>query len=143
MYKKEVLKEEKRRRKKTIKILFSLVLSCLARSQRKFKIPKANNNEINFQASISEDEDTLSFIMSLKGSISLGVYAAKKKFTRPRNSREIESKLVFSTICPRSSDPFYIVNQCIQWVNTSWTHSSSSLYSGLVLNGVNFLLLFI
>ena len=29
------------------------------------------------------------------------------------------------TICPRSSDPFYIVNYYINWVTTSWTHSSS------------------
>ena len=29
-----------------------------------------------------------------------------------------------STICPGSSDPFYIVNYCIKWVTTSWTHSS-------------------
>ena len=27
------------------------------------------------------------------------------------------------TICPRSSDPFYIVRYYIQWVTTSWTQS--------------------
>ena len=27
------------------------------------------------------------------------------------------------TICPRSSDPFYIVSYYIKWVTTSWTHS--------------------
>ena len=29
------------------------------------------------------------------------------------------------TICPGSSDPFYIVNYYINWVTTSWTHSTS------------------
>ena len=28
------------------------------------------------------------------------------------------------TICPISSDPFYIVTYYIVWVNTSWTHST-------------------
>ena len=27
------------------------------------------------------------------------------------------------TICPASSDPFYIVSYYIKWVTTSWTHS--------------------
>ena len=27
------------------------------------------------------------------------------------------------TICPKSSDPFYIVTYYIKWVTTSWTHS--------------------
>ena len=26
-------------------------------------------------------------------------------------------------MCPRSSDPFYIVSDYIKWVTTSWTHS--------------------
>ena len=26
-------------------------------------------------------------------------------------------------ICPRSSDPIYIVSYYIKWVTTSWTHS--------------------
>ena len=28
-----------------------------------------------------------------------------------------------STVCPVSSDPFFIVTYCIEWVPTSWTHS--------------------
>ena len=28
-----------------------------------------------------------------------------------------------STVCPRSSDPFYIVTYYIKWVTTSWTYS--------------------
>ena len=27
------------------------------------------------------------------------------------------------TVCPGSSDPFYIVSYYINWVTTSWTHS--------------------
>ena len=29
----------------------------------------------------------------------------------------------YLTVCPRSSDPFYIVSYYIKWVTTSWTHS--------------------
>ena len=29
----------------------------------------------------------------------------------------------YYTMCPRSSDPFYIVSYYIKWVITSWTHS--------------------
>ena len=29
------------------------------------------------------------------------------------------------TVCPSSSDPFYIVSYYIKWVTTSWTHSIS------------------
>ena len=28
-----------------------------------------------------------------------------------------------TTVCPGSSDPFYIVSDYIKWVTTSWTHS--------------------
>ena len=28
-----------------------------------------------------------------------------------------------NTVCPRSSDPIYIVSYYIKWVTTSWTHS--------------------
>ena len=28
-----------------------------------------------------------------------------------------------STVCPGSSDPFYIVTYYIEWVTTSWTYS--------------------
>ena len=28
-------------------------------------------------------------------------------------------------VCPKSSDPLYIVIYYIEWVTTSWTHSSS------------------
>ena len=31
--------------------------------------------------------------------------------------------LYLSTMCPRSSDPFYIVIYYIIWVTTSWTYS--------------------
>ena len=28
-----------------------------------------------------------------------------------------------NTVCPRSSDPFYLVTYFIKWVTTSWTNS--------------------
>ena len=34
------------------------------------------------------------------------------------------------TVCPRSSDPFYIVSYYIKWVTTSWTHS---IKKGIIL----------
>ena len=27
------------------------------------------------------------------------------------------------TVCPRRSEPFYILSYCIKWVTTSWTYS--------------------
>ena len=30
-------------------------------------------------------------------------------------------KLNVCTVCPRSSDPFYVVFNYIKWVTTSWT----------------------
>ena len=32
------------------------------------------------------------------------------------------------TVCPRSSDPFYIVTYNINWVTTSWAHSTSFFF---------------
>ena len=31
-----------------------------------------------------------------------------------------------NTVCPRSSDPFYLVSFYIKWVTTSWTYSIGS-----------------
>ena len=39
------------------------------------------------------------------------------------------------TICPRSSDPLCIVSSYINWVTTSWTHSSSE-YDAKVLSEI-------
>ena len=39
----------------------------------------------------------------------------------------------FDTICPKSSDPFYIVTYYIKWVTTSWTHSMYRFSSSIVL----------
>ena len=36
---------------------------------------------------------------------------------RPRR----QSPQTQGTVCPRSSDPFYIVSYYIKWVTTSWT----------------------
>ena len=33
-----------------------------------------------------------------------------------------------TTVCPRSSDPFYIVSYYKKWVTTSWTHSSQNIF---------------
>ena len=33
-----------------------------------------------------------------------------------------------STVCPRSSDPFYKVTYYIKWVTTSWTESGDPFY---------------
>ena len=38
-------------------------------------------------------------------------------------SRHID--LYVDTVCPGSSDPFYIVTYYIKWVTTSWTHSTN------------------
>ena len=35
------------------------------------------------------------------------------------------------TICPRGSDPFYIVTYYIEWVKTSWTYSTNNSYASL------------
>ena len=45
-------------------------------------------------------------------------------------SIQINYRLRFSTnltVCPRSSDPFYILIYYITWVTISWTHSTSSI----------------
>ena len=36
----------------------------------------------------------------------------------------IRRLILRDTVCPGSSDPFYIVSCYIKWVTTSWTHSS-------------------
>ena len=33
------------------------------------------------------------------------------------------------TVCPRSSDPFYIVTYYIKWVTTSWTDSNIIIHN--------------
>ena len=33
---------------------------------------------------------------------------------------------VISTVCPRSSDPYNTKTYCIEWVTTSWPHSTNS-----------------
>ena len=45
-----------------------------------------------------------------------------------KNPATVLEALVFtgrtpSTVCPRSSDPFYILTCYMKWVTTSWTHS--------------------
>ena len=38
---------------------------------------------------------------------------------------DIEYKSAHCTVCPGSSDPFYVVTYYIKWVTTSWTYSIS------------------
>ena len=40
--------------------------------------------------------------------------------------------ILYDTVCPRSSDPFYIVTYYIKWVTTSWTHSIIFCYTNNV-----------
>ena len=37
----------------------------------------------------------------------------------------LECRVADPTVCPRSSDPFYIETYYINWVTTSWTYSKS------------------
>ena len=37
----------------------------------------------------------------------------------------LNSLAIYCTVCPGSSDPFYIVSYYLKWVTTSWTHSLS------------------
>ena len=41
--------------------------------------------------------------------------------------------LYSGTMCPRSSDPSYIVSYYIKWVTTSWTHSNTCLSPWLLV----------
>ena len=42
--------------------------------------------------------------------------------------RDIYFLFYYDTVCPISSDPFYIVCYYIQWVTTSWTHSTNLVW---------------
>ena len=41
----------------------------------------------------------------------------------PKKEKDLILNIYVYTICPGSSDPFYIVPYYIKWVTTSWTHS--------------------
>ena len=45
------------------------------------------------------------------------LFIGAKQFTNKETDKH--------TICPRSSDPFYIVTYYMKWVTTSWTHSTN------------------
>ena len=47
---------------------------------------------------------------------------------------EYSQELQNTTICPRSSDPFYIVTYNKKWVTTSWTHSILQDHTAIVDN---------
>ena len=40
------------------------------------------------------------------------------------------ARLTWNAVCPRSSDPFYIVAYYIKWVTTSWTRS---IYTKIIM----------
>ena len=42
------------------------------------------------------------------------------EFEEEKNVQQIKN---YDTVCPRSSDPIYIVSYYIKWVTTSWTYS--------------------
>ena len=41
-----------------------------------------------------------------------------------RTKDQVDEVLPATTVCPGSSDAFYIVRYYIKWVTTSWTYSS-------------------
>ena len=52
-----------------------------------------------------------------------------KKLSKPLRTvsprRLVKLLSITTTVCPRSSDPFYIVGYYITWVTTSWTYSTT------------------
>ena len=45
------------------------------------------------------------------------------------NKKEFSSfRRPFCTVCPGSSEPFYIVNYFIKWVTNSWTYSRNFIF---------------
>ena len=49
-----------------------------------------------------------------------------------QNYLSVHSQQFFNTVCPRRSDPFYLVAYNIKWVTTSWTHSMyKTIFSAL------------
>ena len=45
----------------------------------------------------------------------------------------IDIKAKICTVCPGSSDPFYIVSYYINWVTSSWTYSRTFCHTLLKL----------
>ena len=40
------------------------------------------------------------------------------------NSANLGFHIILITVCPGSSDPFYIITYYIKWVTISWTHNT-------------------
>ena len=68
-------------------------------------------------------KNTLDF--STIENIILEIFSVEIKWNN-RNCRIFNECTTVSTVCPRSSDPFYIVSYYIKWVTTSWTYSMST-----------------
>ena len=41
-----------------------------------------------------------------------------------------DNQMLGHTVCPVSSDPFYVVTYYIKWVTTYWTHSIPGFMQG-------------
>ena len=54
------------------------------------------------------------------------VYPAHDPFASGKEAARHKGSTYLSiyTVCPRSSDPFYRVSYYINWVTTSWSHST-------------------
>ena len=49
-------------------------------------------------------------------------------------AKHFDLTLGSTTVCPESSDPFYMVSYYIRWVTTSWTYSTNSEINGRTEN---------
>ena len=54
----------------------------------------------------------------------LGNSRIRRSGLNPDSSPDGHHTNIDGTVCPGSSDPFYIVTYYIKWVTISWTHSS-------------------
>ena len=58
-------------------------------------------------------------------------FMPEKNYKKWQKTNVLDIKLSsfrIHTVCPGSSDPFYIVTYNVNWVTTSWTYSNSISY---------------
>ena len=67
----------------------------------------------------------ISTVQSMAGGYS-GSEIKNQTYPRSKTNVFLAEFLYWSTICPGSSDPFYIESYNIKLVTTSWTHSKST-----------------
>ena len=59
----------------------------------------------------------------------IGLWDGRTKWIRETSSLLFYMKTsICSTVCPRSSDPFYTVTYYIKWITTSWTDGIPALF---------------